>query len=106
MNATAGIRLWVDDDRSAPEGWVVAKTSAQAIRILSSKKVDEISLDFSLAYMNIDTTKPVVQWMIDNYFPAVVHVHTGSPQGRNWLVNTINTHAPDRLGDVYSAPNF
>ena len=99
------VRLWVDDNRHAPEGWLLAKTSKDAINILLTQQVDEISLDYSLAYMEIDTARPILEWMKENYFPAVIDVHTGSPSGQAWLVEQIKTHAPGHLREVYSAFN-
>jgi hypothetical protein len=42
------MRLWVDDLRVAPEGWVWVKTIGAAIRILRTGKVIELALDHDL----------------------------------------------------------
>ena len=46
---TANIRLWVDDIRPAPEGWTLARTVTEAIRILDENVVEEISLDYDIS---------------------------------------------------------
>lgn len=89
------IRLWVDDLRPPPsEAWTWwAKTSAQAILILSSSEICEISLDHDLG--GDDTTRPVVLWMAEHEcWPAIVRVHTANPVGRQWLVGMIERYGP------------
>jgi len=46
---TGNIRLWVDDIRPAPEGWTLARTVTEAIRILDENVVEEISLDYDIS---------------------------------------------------------
>lgn len=43
------IRLYVDDIRKEPEGWVRAKTVTEAIRILDEQDVVEVSLDHDIS---------------------------------------------------------
>lgn len=42
------MKLYVDDLRQPPEGWEVARTITDAIRILATGMVDEISLDHDI----------------------------------------------------------
>jgi hypothetical protein len=43
-----GLRVWVDDSRPAPKGWIWAKNAEEAkIRLLSGH-VEDLSLDFDL----------------------------------------------------------
>lgn len=51
-----GIRLWLDDKRPCPEGWVHAHTAEEAIRILGATQVDEASLDHDLGHCDNCTT--------------------------------------------------
>lgn len=44
------MKLWHDDVRPNPEGWVWARTNNEAKRILETESVDEISLDHDLGY--------------------------------------------------------
>ena len=43
-----GIRLWLDDERPAPDGWVHARTAYEAIEFLLAGDVSEVSLDHDL----------------------------------------------------------
>jgi hypothetical protein len=50
MNAkgSTGIRIWLDDNRPAPEGWVHARNIEQVQVRLLHNRVEELSLDFDL----------------------------------------------------------
>lgn len=42
------IKLFVDDLRACPEGWVPARTISEAIRLLATQNVAEVSLDHDI----------------------------------------------------------
>ena len=42
------MKLWIDDIRKAPSGWVWVKTSTEAIKMLLSRPIEEISFDHDL----------------------------------------------------------
>lgn len=94
------IRLWIDDLRPAPEGWVWVKTSQEAIQKLSDitlLKEDHllqlVSFDHDLG--EDDTSRPVLDWMIENdVWPAIVQIHTANPVGQQYLADTARQHAP------------
>ena len=93
------MKLWVDDERPAPEGWVWAKTVSEARWALMCgragwhQKVSEVSLDHDLG--GDSTTREVVLWMCENdYWPEIIRVHTANPVGRDWLVGMINKYGP------------
>ena len=44
------LRLWVDDKRPAPEGWLHVKTAADAIAVLSTQEVHELAPDHDLGH--------------------------------------------------------
>jgi Cyclic-phosphate processing Receiver domain len=89
------IRLWVDDLRPAPDGWTLATGSAEAIHLLSTEVVAELSLDHDLG--GDDTTRPIVLWMCQHeIWPARVYVHSANPVGVEWLVGMIDRYHPAR----------
>jgi hypothetical protein len=45
-----GIRLWVDDARPAPAGWIHVKTALDAIVTLTRQRVVELALDHDLGH--------------------------------------------------------
>lgn len=93
-------KLWVDDERPAPEGWIWSKNSLDAINELHKgwpKPIDEMSLDHDLG--GDDTTRRVVLWLCENpdYWPPVVRVHSANPVGREWLEGMIARYQPDAV---------
>lgn len=98
------MKIWVDDIRTPPKGWLWCKTSAQAINLLSDIiiqrayydksdlfEVDVISLDHDLG--GDDTTRPIVLWMIENdFWPRDIRTHTSNPVGREWIEGMIERY--------------
>lgn len=96
------MKLFVDDERPAPRGWVLATTSTDAIEILhmSAKagiQVEVVSLDHDLSTVMYedDTTRPIVECMRKyNWWPVELYIHTANPDGEDWLVAMAREHAP------------
>ena len=93
------MRLWVDDERTAPDGWVWAKTSDKAIVALSNAdesavNVTDMSLDHDLG--GDDTTRRIVLWLCEMGvpWPERVYVHSANPVGREWLEGMIEHYGP------------
>ena len=88
------MKIWVDDIRRPPTGWVWAKTSDQAIHMLEgsmSQGVEIMSLDHDLG--GDDTTRPIVLWMCENdFWPVEVVVHSANPVGVEWLEGMIERY--------------
>ncbi|MFW3121471.1 hypothetical protein MMAG44476_27288, partial [Mycolicibacterium mageritense DSM 44476 = CIP 104973] len=84
---TVGVKLWVDDERPAPEGWVWVTRPAEAIRALATRTVTDLSLDHDLGIdpetNEPQTTRPIVLWLCEmdaahtrrRYWPDQVRVH-------------------------------
>lgn len=86
-------RLWVDDLRPAPAGWVWVKTSAEAIAALEGGTWDELSLDHDLG--GDDTTRPVVLWLAEHGgWPERIMVHSANPVGVEWIKGMVARYAP------------
>lgn len=93
--------LWIDDIRLPPEGYVWAKTSSEAISILSERteKFDHISFDHDLGGEKddsgeYDSSRTVVLWLCENdsHWPRFASVHSMNPIGREWLTGMIKRY--------------
>lgn len=78
------MKLWVDDERPAPEGWIWVKTAQAAMLELLTGKVEEISLDHDLASpLPGETGYSVARW-----------IETAAANGRlkrlKWAVHSAN----------------
>lgn len=100
------MKIWVDDIRRPPTGWVWAKTSAHAIHLLDGFKfqgVEVMSLDHDLG--GDDTTRPIILWMCENYFwPIEVRVHSANPTGVEWLESMISRYHPANIAKHQMVP--
>ncbi len=100
------MKLWVDDERPAPEGWVWVTRPAEAIRALATGTVTDLSLDHDLGIdpetNEPQTTRPIVLWLCEmdaahtrrRYWPDQVRVHSQNPVGRQWLEAMIDRYKP------------
>ena len=65
------MKLFVDDIRKCPEGWHLARTVTEAIRVLSTIEAEEVSLDHDIACYLVDghqhtsgeTFEPVARYL-------------------------------------------
>jgi len=82
--------LWIDDIRLPPEGYLWAKTSSEAIEMISGNDAfNHISFDHDLG--GDDTSRKVVLWLCENNdkWPASARVHSMNPIGKEWLLGMI-----------------
>lgn len=92
-------RLWLDDIRLPPEGWVWAKTSDEAIAALSNADeagvtISEMSFDHDLG--GDDTARRVVLWLceMDVDWPERIYCHSANPVGYGWITGMVERYAP------------
>ena len=81
------MRVWLDDERPAPDGWVHVRTPEEAIELLRGGGVEELSLDHDLG-LDVGprerTGYDVLLWLEEEIAagrarpPAVLAVHSGN----------------------------
>jgi hypothetical protein len=86
------VRVWLDDLREAPAGWVRIKTPEEAIELLRAGEVTELSLDHDLGLDTEDAERTgydVLLWLERRVaeerwrFPLPsIRVHSANPVGR------------------------
>ena len=80
-------QLWLDDERPAPEGWRHARTSQEAIEMLSSADFSVVSLDHDLGEDG-GTGYDVLLWIEAKVFederftPPEIRIHTANISAR------------------------
>jgi CheY-like chemotaxis protein len=88
------IKLWLDDERPAPKGWLRVYTGEEAINILSKGNVTEISLDHDLGLGRM-TGYDVAKWIeakaIIGQLPKIerISVHSANPVGKQQMIVTL-----------------
>jgi len=92
-----GLKLFVDDKKLCPKGWHRAKTITEAIRILTSYPVDEISLDHDIENSE-ETFEPVAHFLAhfrgETYSEECpegikIRIHTGNVDGGRKMANIL-----------------
>lgn len=99
--SSSPLRVWLDDDladRPAPPGWVHVTTAWEAIDLLATGRVIEMSLDNDLGDdERFGQGKDVVRWLDEQQtahgnilWPSEgVTLHTANPHARDQMKQTI-----------------
>jgi len=82
-------KVYLDDERKPPTGWVLVKTPKEAIDLLKKNNVTDISLDHDLGNDEvIGTGYDVLKWIEEKvYFDKSfrlpnITIHTANPSAR------------------------
>lgn len=81
------MRVYLDDVRTEPQGWVRAYTAPEAITLLETGNVTEISLDHDLGDdPEVGDGYDVIRWLEEQVhynaefvLPAEINVHSANP---------------------------
>ncbi len=81
------MKLFIDDNREAPEGWHLARTITEAIRVIASQDIKEISIDHDIENYEQENFTAVAYFIgawygLDEFdeHPKIT-VHSGNPVG-------------------------
>jgi hypothetical protein len=87
------MRIWLDDIRPAPQGWVWVDTVEKAIELMASGEVAEASLDHDLGDGEQEGYK-LVLWMAENdMWPReAISVHSANPPGAKRMCGVIERY--------------
>jgi hypothetical protein len=88
------MKLYLDDQRPTPPGWVLARTADDAIDLLRQGGVTELSLDYDLGDPHFGTGLDVLDWLEraleERKVPLPrLSAHSGSILGRRRLEASI-----------------
>lgn len=77
------MKVYLDDERSTPEGWVRVYWPNEAIRLLETGQVTELSLDHDLGDDERGTGYDVVLWVeeqvaLHGFVPPAMRVHSAN----------------------------
>ncbi len=81
------MKVYLDDERVAPTGWVQVRWPDEVIALLKSGDVTELSLDHDLGDDERGTGYDVVLWLeeavaLRGFKPPIVQVHSANSSAR------------------------
>lgn len=82
-----GLKIFLDDERKAPEGWTRTRSVDETIAMLELPGVEEVSLDHDLGDDESGTGYDVILWIEEavatkGYTPPTISIHTANPSAR------------------------
>lgn len=82
-----GMRVYLDDERATPDGWIRVYWPDEAIALLEQGEVAEISLDHDLGDDARGTGYDVLAWIeeavaLRGFVPPRMRVHSANPAAR------------------------
>ena len=93
------MKIYLDDERATPDGWIRVYWPDEAIDLLQSGNVTEISLDHDLGDDERGTGYDVVLWIEEavitrGFVPPIIKVHSANSSARIKMelgIESINT---------------
>lgn len=88
---TDTLRVFLDDERCAPPGWLHVRWPSEAIALLQTGRVSEISLDHDLGDDAQGTGYDVVLWIEQavansSFVPPIILVHSQNSAARRRML--------------------
>ena len=89
------MKVYLDDERETPEGWTRVYWPEEAIELLKTGNVEEISLDHDLGDDDHGTGYDVVLWIeeqviLNQFLPPRIKVHPANSSARQKMELGIN----------------
>jgi len=90
------VKVYLDDERKAPEGWQQVRWPNEAIRLLETGAVKEISLDHDLGDDDRGTGYDVILWIEEavisrGFKPPKIRVHSANSSARQKMEQGIES---------------
>jgi hypothetical protein len=85
--AGVAMKVFLDDERVPPEGWIQVRRPEEAVELLKTGSVTEISLDHDLGDDAGRTGYDVILWIEEavasqGFAPPKIVVHSANPSAR------------------------
>jgi len=90
------MRVFLDDERPTPDGWVRIYWPSEAIALLETGEVEELSLDHDLGDDARGTGYDVVLWIeeavaLRGFRPPMICVHSANSSAREKMIAGIES---------------
>ena len=90
------MKVFLDDERSAPEGWIQVRWPDEAIALLRAGGVEELSLDHDLGDDEHGTGYDVLLWLEEEvatrgFAPPRIRIHSANVSARQKMEAAISS---------------
>ncbi|MDB5388570.1 MAG: hypothetical protein JWM11_4216 [Planctomycetaceae bacterium] len=90
------MKVYLDDERPTPPGWIGVRWPNEAIELLASGEVTEISLDHDLGDDERGTGYSVILWLEEavamrDFIPPVITIHTANVSARQKMLQGVQS---------------
>ena len=90
------MKVFLDDERKPPKGWKLVRWPEEAIELLKTGEVTEISLDHDLGDDDHGTGNDVILWIeeqvvIKGFEPPIISVHSANASARQKMESGIKS---------------
>ncbi len=90
------MRVYLDDERVTPNGWIRTYWPDEVIALLKTGNVRELSLDHDLGDDERGTGYDVVLWIeeavaLEGFIPPIIHVHSANSSARDKMLSGIRS---------------
>ena len=90
------MKVYLDDERKPPDGWTLVRWPEDAIALLKTNQVTDLSLDHDLGDDNRGTGYDVVLWVeeavaTNSFIPPKMKVHSANSSARLKMENGIES---------------
>lgn len=90
------MKVWLDDVRPAPEGWVRTFWPDEVKVLLETGEVTDVSLDHDLGEDNRGTGYDVLKWVeekvaTERFRPPFMEIHSGNPPARERMLAAVRS---------------
>ncbi|MFF2089720.1 cyclic-phosphate processing receiver domain-containing protein [Paenibacillus sp. NPDC058174] len=91
------IYVYLDDYRTCPPGFVLARNAEECKLLIDSESIGILSLDYDLGWSE-PTGYEVVRYLVETgKYPEQVYLHTSSAAGRMQMYHMLSSNAPIEL---------
>ena len=90
------MKLYVDDVRDAPDGWVLCREAAEALEFLEDGDIANLSLDHDLGEFSLFSGYDIAKWIVEHdTWPHHIYCHSMNPVGRENILALLERYAPE-----------
>ncbi|QQE81192.1 cyclic-phosphate processing receiver domain-containing protein [Alicyclobacillus sp. SO9] len=90
------MKLYLDDLRESPDGFVIVRDYEECILLLEQCDVSTLSLDHDLGEEK--TGYDVAKWIVEHgRWPSSIYLHTSNPVGRDNMYQLLMHYKPKHV---------